>query len=493
MATKNGGTRPVTDHGRWNAVNRGGRGVIAGRAAALLGCLAVFPGFGQAAEWDLTRSISVSEVYTDNLRLDDTNKQDSFITQIAPRMSLRGKGAGATVDLSASLRYDKGGNADGSLTPRLSGKAKAELVGNSLFVDADAYVSQNAINPYGNISLDNLNKTGNTTTTIQYGISPYYTKRIHRVGDLLVRYRYTNTSHSESAASGSGSHQLTGSLKSTPGSSRLSWGLDGKYRKSTRRGAATLDLRSFEASLGYRLDRQWLVDGSVGREWNDFVSTRTRQDGFRWTVNTTWTPNPRTSLRLGYGGRFFGSTPSLDLSYRSRRSTLTASYSRLVTNANTQLYTLNSTADSVFTGQFGGPPGGNILPVASLNNDVFVNERFAVSYSLEGRRTKLTLSGSQSRQDYQNSSQSSELSNVRLAVSRTLSGRISANAGLSWYRQDRQSNDSADTWQGRVGVSVRLGRKTSMNLGYYYNKRDGDRAASNYEENRASLGLNFTL
>ena len=49
------------------------------------------------------------------------------------------------------------------------------------------------------------------------------------------------------------------------------------------------------------------------------------------------------------------------------------------------------------------------------------------------------------------------------------------------------------TWQGNLGLSIKLGRKTPMNLGYSYNKRDDDQPADSYEENRATLGMSFTL
>jgi len=131
--------------------------------------------------------------------------------------------------------------------------------------------------------------------------------------------------------------------------------------------------------------------------------------------------------------------------------------------------------------------------VAVLTNDVYIDERITASYSLQGKRTNLTLSGTHSKQDYENSPQDSELSRLGLSLSRTLSGRVSANVGLSWNQQDRAANDSAQTWQGNLGLSVRLGQNTSLNMGYTYNKRDDDQPSESYEENRATLTLSYSL
>ena len=436
----------------------------------------------RAAEWDVQKSASLNEVYTDNVRLANSGKESAFITQVTPSISIDGKGARARVKLTGSLRYDTGGRSSGSITPRLNGKANAEVLRNTLFLDANASITQNAIDPYGDIGVDNVNKTGNVTTTYQYSVSPYYRNRIRDVGNLDVRYKYTNTSHSEGTASGSGSHSVHAALNSGPEFSRLNWGVSTDYRTNSNSGSSGSDFISTDALFGYRFDREWKVDGTVGREWNSYASTRSSLGGARWTVNTTWTPNPRASLRIGYGGRYFGSTPTLDFSYKSRRSTIKAGYSRIVTDANSQLEALAI-----------DPVTGQIYPVAVLTNDVYVDERFTGSYSLAGRRTTLTVSATQSRQIYQNSPQTSELSKLGVSLKRSLSGRVSANANLNWYQQDKAASAGAQTWRGTLGLTVKLGRKTSMNVGYTYSKRADDVPANSYVENRANIGLSMQL
>ena len=450
-------------------------------AVAMLGSILFSPEL-HAAKWDVSKSVSLNEVYTDNVRLANSGKESDFITQVTPSISVNGKGARASVNFSGSLRYDMGGRNSGSITPHLRGKANTELVRDHFFVDATASITQNAIDPYGDIAVDNINKTGNVTTSYQFSVSPYYKIRIKDVGDLNVRYRYTNTSHSEGPASNSGKSQLSADFNVDSKSSKFTWGVRTDASSSSNSGSSNSNLSSTNVMWGYQFNRRWQINGSLGRDWNDYRSTRSSVSGFRWTLNTNWTPNPRTFLKIGYGGRYFGSTPTLDFTYKSRRSSIKLGYSRIVTDANSQLDALAI-----------DPVTGQVFPVALLVNDIYIDERFTGSYVLQGRRTTLTLSGTQSKQIYENSPQNSELTKLGLRLDRTISGKVSANVGVNWYQQDRSANTSAQTWQGHLGLTVKLGRKTSMNVGYSYNKRDDDVPANSYEENRANIGLSMQL
>lgn len=477
---------------------------------ALLGMLFLGLSPAQGAEWQVSKSVSLTETYSDNIDLDDSNKKSAFITSVTPSISLQGKGGRARVNLSGSLGFNTRSSGGSSISPNIRGDANAELVRQKLFVDADASISRVFLDPYGPIGVstgpigvpsgpigvssgpigvfsdpigvDTLNSTRNTTTFMQFSVSPYYRDRLKDVGDFEARYRYSSTLFSGNGDN-SGDHSLSLSLNSGKNFSRLIWGIGADYRRTSYDGErSSRSETSTDGTLGYRFNRKLSVDGSVGREWNDIPSTRSKTGGFRWSLNSTWTPNPRTSVRIGYGHRFFGSTPTLDVSYRRRRSTLTASYSKVLTDANTELRTLAI-----------DPVTGQIFPVALLNRDIFVDERFTGSYSISGKRTTVTLSGTRSRQVYQISPDRSELTKLGLSVSRALSGRVSTNASVNWYQQDQSAANNAETWQGILGMSVKVGEKTRLAIKYSYNKRIDDQPGDSYEENRISASLSMSL
>lgn len=449
--------------------------------------LAMFLAFPvKAAQWEGSKGISLTlrEIYSDNPDHLASGGSGEFFSQlsVAPNVSLEGEGARGRVALNGSLAYRVGGGTARSFSPNLNAQGMAELLPDHLFVDASVTARESVIDPFGDITLDGLKDTGNTTIVYQYSFSPYVKTRLADFGTVVARYSFSGTSHSESGASGSNDNAFALNFDTGSSASRFTWGIGTDYRKSEYDNTGARDYISTDLNLGYRINRQWRLSSTLGREWNDYPSSESTIGGFRWTLNTTWTPNPRTSLRIGYGGRYFGSTPTLDLSYKSRRSTIKVGYSRIVTDANRELATLET-----------DPITGQVFPVAVLNNDVFVDERVTASYSLKGKRTNLTLSGTRSKQDYQNSPQNSELMQLGLNLSRSLSGRVSANAGMSWNQQDRAANDSAETWRANLGMSIKLGQRASVNLNYTYNQRDSDQALDDYEENRASLALNYSL
>lgn len=450
--------------------------------------LVVFVAPIQAAQWDTSKDLSVSlrEVYSDNINRSSTDKKSRFtsLVNVYPTFSLKGEGARARVNLTGSLGYRAGGGNARSFNPRLNGKANAELLRKYLFIDASASVTETVIDPFGDITIDEVNDTGNTTLAYQYQFSPYFKAGVSDVGSVEARYRFSGTGYSEGRASGSSDNSFSLIFDTDVGSSqsRFTWGISNDYRKSVYEGADGRDYKSTDLNLGYRFNRRWRMNGSLGREWNDYPSDDSTIGGFRWTLNTTWTPNPRLSLLIGYGGRYFGSTPKLDLSYKSRRSTIKLGYSRILTDANTELATLAI-----------DPITKEVYPVAILIDDVFIDERVTASYSLQGKRTTLTLSGTQSTQEYENSLQESELTRLGLSLSRSLTGNVGANVGMSWNQQDRAANDSAETWQASLGLNVSVGRGVSLSLGYTFNKRDDDQPSDSYEENRATLALTYSL
>lgn len=445
--------------------------------------LAFVPATGWGGDWQLSKSVSISTTYTDNVHLDETNKKGELFASVTPSFSLQGKGGRADANISGSLRLSKGTGGTGSIAPSLRGSGKVEVVRQHFFVEGNASVQQSAINPFGPIGTDDLNDTGNTTTSMQLSVSPYYKGRIQGVGNLEARYRSTATLFSGSAGDRSGDHLFNLSLTSGPDFSRLSWGARASYRLTDYEGENSLRSQtSTDIDLGYRFNRKWSVDGSVGREWNDLPTTRDENGGFRWSLNTTWTPNPRTTVRVGYGDRYFGSTPTLDVSYRRRKATLQASYSKVLTDTNTELQAIAI-----------DPVTGTLFPVAILNKDVFVDERFTGTLSLAGKRSTVTLSGTHSQQNYENSARRSELTKLGVSATRTLSGRVSANASLNWYQQDESATQTAQTWQARLGMSFKVGPKSSLSVNYSFNQRDDDRPGESYEENRVSAAFSVTL
>ena len=55
----------------------------------------------RAGEWDIVPRLTVVETYTDNVDLDESNKNSEFITEVNPGISVQGKSR------EASQRYER--------------------------------------------------------------------------------------------------------------------------------------------------------------------------------------------------------------------------------------------------------------------------------------------------------------------------------------------------------------------------------------------------
>ncbi|WP_186297697.1 TIGR03016 family PEP-CTERM system-associated outer membrane protein [Sedimenticola selenatireducens] len=462
--------------------------------------LTLFSFSALAAEWNSTASINASAVYTDNVNLVTTGKESDLTPTLTPSISLHGKGARATVDLTAAAEFNGQGGGNDSVNPRLQADAKAELFERVAFIDLNATATQNAIEPLAVSGSGNLNNRGNKTTTYSYKISPYLKSRFKGLADTELRYTYNDLNHSEGSVGDTSSETVNLSITSGPDFKLFSWGVNASNKVTDNEQGQVSELSSADFDLGYQLNRRWRVTGSIGTESNDFNSVSTNRDGSRWDIGAVWTPNPRTVFDFGFGDRFFGSTKRFSFTHTGRRSTLTASYSQDLTDSTTLL------SDQVVfqvVDQFGQPiinpvTGDPFLlaqNISTIGNSTFVNDQLTVGYSLKGRRTTLSLNGNISEQTYQDSSREVSQYGLGASINRQLSGKISGDLGLNWSESEEKGTAStqSDTWRLSAGINQELGPKTNLRLNYSFTDRSSNQSGQSYEENRLSLTLNHTL
>jgi uncharacterized protein (PEP-CTERM system associated) len=471
--------------------------IISGRSYPItrvisLSGLTLFSFSASAAEWNSTASINTSVVYTDNVNLVTTGKESDLTPTLTPSISLHGKGARATIDLTAAAEINGQGGSNDSINPRLQADAKAELFERVAFIDLNATATQNAIEPLAVSGSGNLNNRGNKTTTYSYKISPYLKSRFKGLADMELRYTYNDLNHSEGSVGDTSSEAVNLSIASGPDFKIFTWGVNASNKVTDNEQGQVSELSSADFDLGYQLNRRWRVTGSIGTESNDFNSTRSNRDGSRWDLGAVWTPNKRTVFDFGFGNRFFGDTKRFSFTHTGKRSTLTASYSQDLTDSSTQL-----SDQSVFqpTSTVNGVPFPLSQNSSTINNSTFVNDQLTINYSLKGRRTTLSLNGNISEQTYQDSSREVSLLGLGVSVNRQLSGKISGDLGLNWNESEETGTAStqSDTWRLSAGVNQELGPKTNLRLDYSFTDRSSNQSGQSYEENRLSLTLNHTL
>jgi uncharacterized protein (PEP-CTERM system associated) len=467
----------------------------------ILACgIALWSGASSSAEWTVSKGVSTKLTFTDNSKLSESGGDSSVVGSVTPRISFVGKGARAKVNFAGAVKIDGRGKGSSSINPRVQAKGNTELVENLFFVDGTLRVSQTLINPFLAGSTDSENDSDNVTTTYGYSISPYVKKRLKDYADFQARYTYDQVYHTESDSGEGGSQRFNLSLNSGRKFPKLSWGVEGDIRRNENDNSSNSDFKSADARLGYKFNRSWRATISAGREWNDFDTVQSEDDGTRWDFHAIWTPNPRNSVDFGYGRRFFGSTPSLAFTHRSRRSSFKVGYSRTLTDFRAvfleqRLFTFtDSVTGAPLIDPATGQPITVLFGVPTLGDSTLVYEHLDASYTLQGKRSTLTIGADQSKQIYQDILDGEQkFLGVRVALDRTLDEKTSAHANVRWQHSEAVSGEEADIATLGVGVSRKLGPRTNLRLDYQRTERDSDVADDSFDENKVMLSLDFDL
>jgi uncharacterized protein (PEP-CTERM system associated) len=244
------------------------------------------------------------------------------------------------------------------------------------------------------------------------------------------------------------------------------------------------------------LNRQWGFFGRLGIESNDVQTTRDDTDGLVWAMGGSWTPNPRTSVDLEFGQRYFGSNVNFKVSHQTRRTRLSASYARTVSNA-------RSVVQEALTGYVfvDGEPLVNEVTGEQITLDVlvprlidedFVRDTVNLVATLSGKRNSLSLQTNWSSRSYEISGNEEDALGFSLGFSHALTPRTNGTARLSWQQTEPDTGPDRSTYLVGLGVSRRLGRFSSVSFDLSHRQQD-DTNGDAFDENRVSAGFSTKL
>ena len=470
-----------------------------------------------AAEWTTSAGVAPGVTYTDNVCLSADNEKGEWVAEVTPDLAVQADGRRANLDMTGSVNVnsltdskleDLGCNARGfgenrkQFAPRLLGRADAELLEDWLYLDANARIEQNEASPFIKGGGDRLDTTGNTNTMYRYRLSPYVQRRFKDEALLNLRYTWDQQYNTENVVGDSTQQSWQGLFGSVPGTSALTWGLQGDYSKvnyDNRRDVQKTDneLKSARFNLGYQLNRIWQVNGYYGEEWNDFVSRNDDIDGIIWDAGIRWTPNARTTVEAGTGHRFFGDAPRFSVNHRHKRNVFRASYVKTLTYDRN----IRAGADDPFPGDGGELfPPGDIQDSSTLSNSPILDERFTLDYSYQGLRSRLGLSASHSDQTREADLGNSTFKRASLSLSRSLSRQLTIAGRLSWTEQEPKTLSDAtnfinatETWRCTLDGTRQINQDVSLILQYRYTDQQADNELNQYKENRVTATVRFEL
>lgn len=272
--------------------------------------------------------VTAMQTWTDNLRLDDHNKDAALITTLSPGVSISSNSGAVRGSLDYALNgiaYVKS-DVPSRLQNSLSANLQAELISRTLFVDVRANIGQQSASAFGlqstptlgsqgsvaNLANDNQHETGTLS------VSPSLRGMLGGLATYDLRGTFTRT---EARGTSLGDSRGSG------GSLRINqWnpGVLGWWLQADTQQAKSADIRgnrtsSAKAGLSYRPDPDWSFTMNVGQERNDFLAA-TAQSGATGGVSAEWTPTPRTRVGADWQHHDYGDSHGLTLEHRMSRS-----------------------------------------------------------------------------------------------------------------------------------------------------------------------------
>lgn len=264
--------------------------------------------------------ISLSQMYTDNLRLADQAEDRALVTTVAPGIAISSRSGliRGAVDYSINgLIYTKSEQAT-RVQHALNSQFTAELLSQRAFLDVRATIGQQAVSAFGATSTDPALIDSNRKETATLSISPYVRGEWAGVLGYELRADGSVTRVSDSQL-GDSSAQLVSARVGGLGSSRLlNWSgslvqqrLAPRYGRRT--GTDTADL-----SLSYVPDVDWTLSASGGYQRTD-VRSVVATSGATYGAVVVWTPTPRTRVTADAKHQVYGNTYALGFEHRMAR------------------------------------------------------------------------------------------------------------------------------------------------------------------------------
>lgn len=497
--------------------------------------LPVFAMFGllctvsvHAGQWTITPRVSAGEIYSDNINLDDDDKEGDLITEVTPGINIVGEGGRIEGELDYQIQntfFLSNSDANGTFQ-QMDASATAEVTRNFFFVDATSRFGQSIVDSQGTISRNNINNAGNQTDFYAYGISPYILPHFGGYANGEFRYSLDHVRYDDDV-SNSLENRFDASLVSGRKFGPLQWSADYVYDDINRSKADDARYENAAADARYFINRKFSLVAQAGYAHNDFESSEEIENGSYWAVGGLWSPSRyyslegltghnldtvtvsiypgrRTSLQVTYRDRKVGLNDGEAwfgvFRHRTRRTTWSADYTEDTTTE--QQETLGEGGFAFLgvdplTGETNpNPQPGDLVvivptgPVSSLTNEVIERERASASVGMRTGKTGFQFTLFKQKRRYLTSLREEDTYGVSGSINRRLAPRTNAILTGSWQRiedtgdtEDR--NGDTDFWFIEGDIRRQIRPRLEGMVGYSFTRQDSDSGRdTTYSENR---------
>ena len=281
-----------------------------------------------AANWDIIPTLTVAEVYTDDVDLDSTFAQSDFVTQTTLGAIINAEGPRFNMNFNYGLThlYYPGLEGDkDEFRHNLLGNMNSELVRDFVFIDVNAGVTQQFIDRRSSFSTVSIARSENRATVVVADVSPYVVNKVGmNFATLTTRYRYSYVDRFQNitidgadlGGSSATFHEASTTLASGTRFTKLTWSFENLYRNEKSSNVRDNNVYTTTLFGDYQFTRKVAFIASIGYSKRNSNFGAADFSGIVWRAGGRLTPGPRTNIEATYGKDFGGNTFDLNASYR---------------------------------------------------------------------------------------------------------------------------------------------------------------------------------
>ncbi|MFN4065072.1 MAG: TIGR03016 family PEP-CTERM system-associated outer membrane protein, partial [Parazoarcus communis] len=281
------------------------------------------------------------------------------------------------------------------------------------------------------------------------------------------------------------------------------------------------------ATLFINVSPQVRLRAIGGYESNDYDGSG-REEGAIYGAGVDWNPTSRTTLSATVEDRIFGRGYDFTFKHRFARAAWDLGYNRDYSSSLQELgdNPARLQAEAICLAIIGAtdiPSPGPLLDFYDqclavqgfsrlgargfVSNSTYLSESWRVGVSLNGVRNTLSfslqqsdrtrlsaLSGLSAEDDFAQTTRI-KTTTATLSYSHSLSGFSSLNSSLSRSRSTGDDASGLETlrWIASMGLTTRLGPRTTAGLNYRYQRADGAGRENDFTENAVTANLGMTF
>ena len=438
----------------------------------------------------ITPSVSVGVVHTDNVRLTPTDGKDENIVFIEPSLLLayEGERAGAAIDYRfQAFHFEDEGQTSSFHT--YAADFNLDLIPEQFIIEAGASRFQSIRDLSAPIPANNLPISSNRVDRDDYYFNPYFQRRLGSTITAAGSFRQTWVEVEGNALQGNEQGNGRFSLDNYAAGQGFSWALMYDWQRAEYDVSEPFEYQRARLELGAWASSRtrFFVSGGLESDWN--VPLDPALEAELWEVGVDYQLSADTRFLVAVGERSFGSSSRAILEYASRVHTVSLSFVQEPTTQGIQRFRRVTPSD---------PDSLEDVLTTQGQSQRFVSNRVDLDWRMALRR--LTIRGRvfvEDRSDVTTAGGTvlpeQDQSSAALTVSYQLGARTRAGVQVTRLSFETSDGLERDIIRSGIDITYDIGARTVLAFNYSYNDQDAAGTVNNNAADFFSNVVTLTL